>query len=128
MTATIPDNVGPVPDDTALRDAIRRKVEAAGTSFYWAMRLLPEERRHGMYAVYAFCREVDDIADDEETPPAQKRAALDEWRSEIDALYTGCQPQRLVGRALRQPVLCYSLRREDFHAVIDGMEMDATED
>src|SRR3954471_11843667 len=128
MTATLPDDVGAIPDEAALRDAIRRKVEAAGTSFYWAMRLLPEERRNGMYAVYAFCREVDDIADDESTPPARKRAALDEWRSEIDALYAGRVPQRLVGRALRHPVLCYSLRREDFHAVIDGMEMDAAED
>src|SRR4051812_5024570 len=128
MTATLPDQVGPVPDDTALRDAIRRKVEAAGTSFYWAMRLLPEERRNGMYAVYAFCREVDDIADEESTPPARKRAALDEWRSEIDALYAGQVPRSLVGHALRQPVLGYSLRRDDFHAVIDGMEMDAAED
>jgi squalene synthase HpnD len=128
MTATIPDNIGAIPDETALRDAIRRKVEAAGTSFYWAMRLLPEERRNGMYAVYAFCREVDDIADDEDTPPARKKAALDEWRSEIEALYAGSPPQSLVGRALRHPVLGYSLRREDFHAVIDGMEMDAAED
>src|SRR3954452_5826519 len=128
MTATIQDNVGAIPDETALRDAIRRKVEAAGTSFYWAMRLLPEERRNGMYAVYAFCREVDDIADDENTPPARKKAKLDAWRSEIEALYTGRPPQHLVGRALRHPVLCYSLRREDFHAVIDGMEMDAAED
>lgn len=127
MTATIPNDVGPSPDEAALRDAIRRKVEAAGTSFYWAMRLLPEERRNGMYAVYAFCREVDDIADDETTPPARKRAALDEWRAEIDALYAGSLPQRIVGQALRHPVLCYSLRREDFHAVIDGMEMDAAE-
>ena len=80
-----------------MRETIRRKVEAAGTSFYWAMRLLPEERRDGMYAVYAFCREVDDIADDENTPPERKTAALDAWRSEIDALYDGppaAQPGR----------------------------------
>src|SRR3954451_25009910 len=128
MTATLPDEVGTIPDETALRDAIRRKVAAAGTSFYWAMRLLPEDRRHGMYAVYAFCREVDDIADDENAPPAQKRAALDAWRSEIDTLYAGGRARSLVSRALRQPVLGYSLRREDFHAVIDGMEMDAAED
>ena len=92
------------------------------------MRLLPRERRDGMYAVYAFCREVDDIADDEGTPPEQKAAALDAWRSEIEALYEGACRDSLVGRALRHPVLCYSLRREDFHAVIDGMEMDAAED
>ena len=49
--------------EDALRENIRHRVEAAGTSFYWAMRLLPRDRRNAMYAVYAFCREVDDIAD-----------------------------------------------------------------
>src|SRR4029077_13273850 len=48
-------------EDAALVETIRRRVEAAGTSFYWAMRLLPHHRRNGMYAVYAFCREVDEI-------------------------------------------------------------------
>jgi phytoene synthase len=128
MTGPISDQVGAIPDDRALREAIRRKVEAAGSSFYSAMRLLPRERRDGMYAIYAFCREVDDIADDTDTSPERKIAALDAWRSEIDALYDGGSPRSLVGRALRHPVLCYSLRRADFHAVIDGMEMDATED
>jgi presqualene diphosphate synthase len=128
MTETISDEIGAVPDEAALREEIRRRVEAAGTSFYLAMRLLPKERRDGMYAVYAFCREVDDIADDTETLPEQKAAALGAWRSEIDALYDGGLPHSPVGRALRHPVLCYSLRREDFHAVIDGMEMDAAED
>ena len=68
MTGTVWDSVGEIPDDRSLREAIRQRVEAAGTSFYWAMRLLPGERRNGMYAIYAFCREVDDIADDF-TPP-----------------------------------------------------------
>ncbi len=113
-------------DDAALRDLIRRRVEAAGTSFYWAMRLLPAARRDGMYAVYAFCREVDDIADDT-MPAAQKLAALAEWRAEIAALYAG-NPRRLVARALREPVTRYALRRGDFEAVIDGMEMDAAAD
>src|ERR1700760_1017690 len=49
-------------DEDALRENIRHRVEAAGTSFYWAMRLLPRDRRNGMYAIYAFCREGDDIA------------------------------------------------------------------
>ena len=126
MTGTVWDSVGETPDDQALREAIRQKVEAAGTSFYWAMRLLPSERRHGMYAVYAFCREVDDIADDI-APPSQKQAALGDWHDEIDALYAG-QPRHFVARALREPVERFRLRRPDFHAVIDGMEMDAAED
>jgi len=126
MTEAASDHVGDIPDDAALRETIRQRVEAAGTSFYWAMRLLPEDRRHGMYAVYAFCREVDDIADDE-APPERKKFGLAEWHDEIDATYAG-RPRRLVARALREPIMRYELRRDDFHAVIDGMEMDAAED
>jgi len=112
--------------DAALRQTIRHRVEAAGTSFYWAMRLLPVDRRDGMYAVYAFCREVDDIADGE-WPVARKIAALAGWREEVDALYAR-HPRRLVARALSEPILRYHLRRQDFLAIIDGMEMDARED
>ncbi len=119
---TVVDQVG----DDALRQTIRNRVAAAGTSFYWAMRLLPRERRNGMYAVYAWCREVDDIADGER-PVAHKLAALAAWRDEIEALYVG-RPNHLVARALHEPMRCYRLRREDFLSVIDGMEMDARED
>jgi presqualene diphosphate synthase len=127
MTETVWDSVGTAPDDAELREAIRHRVEAAGTSFYWAMRLLPADRRDGMYAVYAFCREVDDIADDLAMPATAKIAALAEWHGEIDALYAG-RPRHLVARALSGPVVRYALRQADFHAVIDGMEMDAAAD
>jgi presqualene diphosphate synthase len=114
------------PGDDAVRETIRHRVEAAGTSFYWAMRVLPRDRRNGMYAVYAFCREVDDIADDEK-PVQYKLMALAAWREEIDALYGG-RPQHLIARALQEPMRLYALRREDFLAIIAGMEMDARED
>ncbi len=127
MTGSLADAAGPIPGDSELRDIIRRRVEAAGTSFYWAMRLLPEERRTGMYAVYAFCREVDDIADDEHSSADEKKKALAEWHREIDAAYAGA-PRLLVARALCEPIVRYGLRRQDFHAVVDGMEMDAAED
>jgi squalene synthase HpnD len=127
MTETLSDTAGAIPDDAALRETIRQKVEAAGTSFYWAMRLLPKDRRNGMYAVYAFCREVDDIADDIDRAPEHKKAALNAWHAEIDALYAG-RPRHLVARALREPVMRYALRPNDFHTVIDGMEMDAAQD
>jgi presqualene diphosphate synthase len=109
--------------ETALRAAIREKVAAAGTSFYWAMRLLPEARREAMYAIYAFCREVDDIADSD-APDEDKRVALDEWRAEIDAIYAGTSRLPL-GRVLAEDVARFHLRREDFLAIIDGMAMDA---
>jgi presqualene diphosphate synthase len=113
-------------DEAALRTAIREKVAAAGTSFYMAMRLLPEPRREAMYAIYAFCREVDDIAD-EENPLAVKQAALDEWRREIDRIYTGTSALPLA-RILAADAKTFDLRREDFLAIIDGMAMDAERD
>ena len=115
--------VGSQLGDAAVLETIRHRVEATGTSFYWAMRLLPHHRRNAMYAVYAFCREVDDIADGER-PVRHKLAALTAWREEIDGLYAG-YPRHLITRALSEPVLRYRLRRRDFLAVIDGMEMDA---
>ena len=124
MTGTTLDSVGVISDETLLRETIRRRVEAAGTSFYWAMRLLPQERRDGMYAVYAFCREVDDIADD--WPEAERPAGLAAWHDEIEAIYAG-RPRQLIARALEVPVARFHLRKADFHDVIDGMEMDAAE-
>lgn len=111
--------------EEALRETIRHRVEEAGTSFYWAMRLLPRDRRNGMYAIYAFCREVDDIADGD-WPVEHKLAALDGWRQEIEALYGGT-PRHLVARALREPTRSFALRKGDFLALLAGMEMDARE-
>jgi phytoene synthase len=111
------------PVDLIDQQEIARQVLAASTSFYWAMRLLPADRRAAIFAVYAFCRTVDDIADDE--PDRQKRqAGLAEWRREIDALYAGA-PRHRITRALIGGVRVFGLRRADFLAIIDGMEMDA---
>lgn len=106
------------------RDGIRRIVERANTSFYWAMRLLPAARREAMFALYAFCREVDDIADSE-LPVAEKRARLEEWRAEIARIYEAA-PETAVGRALAEAVRDFDLERADMEAVVAGMEMDAT--
>ncbi len=106
-------------------EAIAAQVKASGTSFYVAMRLLPESRRDAMFAIYAFCREVDDIAD-EEAPQNDKQRRLAEWRSKIDRLYAG-SPTGAISLALLKPIRDFKLRREDFIAVIDGMEMDATD-
>ncbi len=113
-------------DADALRAAIRERVRAAGTSFYWAMRLLPVERREAMFAVYAFCRVIDDIADSDD-PPAVKLAALADWRAEVAAIYAGT-PTRPLARVLADVAARHRLRQEDFLALIDGMEMDARED
>lgn len=104
--------------------AIERRVRAAGTSFYWAMRLQPEEKRRALFAVYAFCREVDDIADST-APVKAKVARLRKWRTVIANLYRG-KADNLTARALLPAVRAYKLERAAFFAIIDGMEMDAT--
>ena len=97
----------------------------SGSSFLWGIRILPRPRREAMYAIYAFCREVDDIAD--ETGGAEEKlAALDEWRGEVARLYEG-RPRHPTARALLPAIEAYDLPREEFLAVIDGMEMDARE-
>jgi phytoene synthase len=110
----------------ALQSDIAARVQASGTSFYAAMRLLPQARRDAMFAIYAFCREVDDIAD-EPAEIADKKHRLEGWRTEIARLYDGV-PQHPIARALLPAVKQFDLRRTDFLAVIDGMEMDAVED
>ncbi|HEX6118576.1 MAG TPA: presqualene diphosphate synthase HpnD [Dongiaceae bacterium] len=109
-----------------LQSDIAARVQASGTSFYAAMRLLPQARRDAMFAIYAFCREVDDIAD-EPAEVADKKRRLDGWRTEIARLYDGV-PQHPIALALLPAVKQFNLRHMDFLAVIDGMEMDAVED
>jgi phytoene synthase len=89
------------------------------------MRVLPKARREAMFAIYALCREVDDVADGPGDPET-KLARLEEWRAELARLYEG-RPTRPTTRALAGPVAAFGLPREEFLAVIDGMEMDARE-
>ncbi len=65
---------------------------AAGSSFYAGMKVLPQPERHAMYAVYDFCRIVDDIADDQQGDPHGRAAQLQRWRSDLASLYAGRAP------------------------------------
>ncbi len=103
--------------------AVETVVRKAGTSFYRGMRVLPPDRRQAMYAIYAFCRLVDDIAD-EEGSLADKRDGLAAWRDRVAGIYRGEADEPLT-RVLLAAVQRFSLRAEDFIAVIDGMQMDA---
>ena len=98
---------------------------ASGSSFYAAMRILPREQRQAMFQIYSFCRQVDDIADSD-GPREARLAALQQWRDDIDALYRGHPPPRL--RDYAASVQGFGLEREDFLAIIDGMEMDVPQD
>jgi squalene synthase HpnD len=109
---------------TATNDAASGAA-ASGSSFYAAMRILPREQREAMFHIYSFCREVDDIADSDGPRPERSRA-LAQWRADIDALYQGSAPAHLASYV--EPVKTFDLKREDFIAIIDGMEMDVIAD
>lgn len=98
---------------------------ASGSSFYLGMKLLPPAQRAAVFEIYSFCRAVDDVADDP-GPRDTRRTQLQQWRADIDALYAGSPPPRL--RNLATAVREFKLAREDFLAIIDGMEMDVIAD
>lgn len=106
-------------------DYVTALVKASGTSFYHGMKILPAARRDAMYAIYAFCRVVDDIADEDANDFTHKQAELEAWRQRIAALYTTGQTDGPITRALSIIIRDYNLRQDDFIALIDGMEMDA---
>ncbi|MGE3691734.1 MAG: presqualene diphosphate synthase HpnD [Novosphingobium sp.] len=107
-----------------LKDATSR------SSFYAGMRILPKAEREAMFAIYGFCRLVDDIADGDQqwagVDKAQRAKALDGWRRDIDALYAGDDPGKAA--FLVEVVQRFGLERADFQAIIDGMQMDLDED
>lgn len=100
----------------------QQKTAKSGSSFYYSFMFLPKQKREAITALYAFCREVDDVVDEcTELQVAQTK--LNWWRSEIDALYQN-KPQHPVSKALVNPIKTYNLDAEHFREVIDGMEMD----
>lgn len=94
---------------------------ARGSSFYAAMRIMPRAQREAMFEIYGFCRAVDDIAD-EPRPQELRIDQMQRWRADIDAIYSGSSAPHTHG--LARAMRAFDLRREDFIAVIDGMEMD----
>jgi phytoene synthase len=99
-----------------------QKAAQSGSSFFHSFRFLPPERRRAITALYAFCREVDDVVD-EVADPALARLKLAWWRNEIGAAFSG-RPQHPVAQALQTAVTTFALPQEHFQAVIDGMSMD----
>jgi phytoene synthase len=95
----------------------------SSSNFYYAFMLLPAERRRALHAVYAFCRFIDDIADEESSHDAV--ALLKRWRDEVDRVYGG-EPTRAISRALADSARHFNIPREHFDEIITGVEMDLT--
>ncbi len=103
----------------------QQKAAESRSSFYYSFRFLPPVKRSAMMALYAFCREVDDVVD-ETLDPTLAATKLAWWRCELDAVYDG-HPQHPVTQALQGVVARIPLAREQFQEILDGMEMDLTQ-
>jgi len=101
-----------------------RATRSSRTSFYYSFLLLPREKRRAIYAIYAFCRAADDVADGA-GDPAEKARGLLEWREELARCYEG-DPRHPVTEALLRAVRRYSLPREHFEGILDGVTSDLT--
>ena len=100
----------------------QNKAAQSGSSFYYAFLFLPPERRRAITALYAFCREVDDVVD-ECNEPSVARMKLAWWRTQIERLYDG-HAEHPVMQALLPHIHVYQLTSERLHAIVEGMEMD----
>jgi phytoene synthase len=99
-----------------------QKAAASGSSFYYAFLFLPAERRRAITALYAYCREVDDVVD-EVSDPTLAQAKLVWWAQEIDRLFSG-SPQHPVARALAPHLGSYGITRARLLQILEGMQMD----
>ena len=103
----------------------QQKAAASGSSFYYSFLFLPPERRRAITALYAFCREVDDVVDEcADTQLAHTK--LDWWKLEIGKLFEG-KPDHPVTRALQPHLGAFGISAERLNEIIAGMEMDLTQ-
>jgi phytoene synthase len=114
--------VAPLPD----RARVAAAVDRAGSSFTAGMKILPRSRRRGMYALYGFCRAVDDIAD-APAPVPDKKAELLQWSEELGRLYAGQPGRSALARELARAITEFGLPRAEFDLVLEGMSIDSAE-
>ncbi|NGZ29519.1 MAG: presqualene diphosphate synthase HpnD [Magnetococcales bacterium] len=101
----------------------RNQVIRARSSFFLSLLFLSAPKRQAMFAIYAFCRAIDDVVDQPGVDPAEARLKLQEWRQEVNAIYDG-SPSHPLAMELQQAVQRFSLAREPFLELLDGMAMD----
>lgn len=107
--------------------AIEKIVKNSGTSFFWGMKMLSSEKKRAMFAIYAFCRIVDDIADDIKDSKV-KKSKLNIWKKRIEAIYNGKKLNSSLEKELKQSVMKFKLNKSDLLSIVDGMMMDAEKD
>ena len=110
------------------RSKIEQLVKESGSSFYWGMKLLSKPKRRAMFSLYAFCRVVDDIADDEKILKKKKQLELNLWKKKIDNIFKKKNVKGPLLRELKNSINEFSLSKENFYSIIDGMLMDVKTD
>lgn len=118
-------HLGPIESHPAFSDPkayAEHLMTRSGSSFTLGMKMLSKPRREAIFAVYAFCRAVDDIAD-EPGEKADKTALLQAWHTEVEALYRA-MPASMIGKALLEPVQTFKIPKQEFILMIEGMEAD----
>ncbi len=112
----------PIPETDDPKQYVADVTRASGSSFFLPMMLLSRPRREAMLALYAFCRETDDVADEIEDD-ALSSALIKAWGEEIDALFDG-HPSHPVSHALVTPIKQLGLPKNHFKDILEGFEMD----
>jgi 15-cis-phytoene synthase len=105
-----------------VQSASERLTRESGTSFYYAFRILPPAKRQAIFALYSFCREVDDCVDE---PGGGGAAGLDAWLAEVDRAYAD-EATTPIGRDLARALERFPIPRECFEAIVAGCRMDLT--
>jgi 15-cis-phytoene synthase len=95
----------------------------SGSNFYYSFLFLPRRKRHAIYALYAFCRTVDDAVDQGAATPSEQRRILADWRQELTRVYGG-HPTQPIAQHLAEVVRAFPIPRQHLEAILDGVEMD----
>jgi phytoene synthase len=103
-----------------MESASARITRGSGTSFYYAFRVLPRAKRRAIYALYSFCRVVDDCVDE---PGGEGEAGLDRWLAEVYRCYQG-RPATPLGRDLAETLFQFPIPRGCFEDIVAGCRMD----
>jgi phytoene synthase len=106
---------------------VEKIVKNSKTSFFFGMSFLPKDQKRAMFSIYAFCRQVDDIADDLKTSKQNKKKKLANWVSKINKLYSAGSTNDFLSRELLVSIKKYNLIKNDFLSIIKGMKMDIDE-
>ena len=107
--------------------AVEKIVKSSGSSFFWGMKILESDKKRAMFSIYAFCRTVDDIADEINNKKLKQRK-LRNWKQKIRSIYEQKTPKTSLEKELKLSINKFNLNKLDFESIIDGMMMDALED